>query len=197
MAFEPLTGTNRPRHSTRLIVRQNSAFSGFHYLVSDEAGVPSAELEWPFIGQARNDRLRWHGDDDRLGRVQIRIGASAWSIAYEHLTRGFVNDTRYLLMSPSEECCAMAELLHSPPVTRFRRGVMSLTTPVAGRLVRSGNWTRVRFDLVSGEHLIGRVSEAGWFSLKRELVADLPSAFSVVQRVFIVFLVLQLISAGA
>ena len=182
--------TAPPTATTRWHAQQVRVMDGYHFEVRNEAGLPVADIQWPALAQARNARLRWHGSDDRAGRPRLTINGQAWTIAFEYLDRGWMNDVRYELMSPDERSHASAEFRFAPG--KLRPGALSLSTPVAARFVRVG-WLRKRYELQGPAGRIGEIAEPRLITLRRQLVAELPATLSVPQQMFIVYLGCQLV----
>jgi len=171
-----------------LTICQRSALSGFHYEVVDPCGSVLAELVWPNFAQARNARLRWHQPGSADGDLKIRTPQGEYRIGFEYLTRGYVNDVRFLLLQ-GEDTLAMAEVLF--PKKGFRRHEIFLRQPRAGQLLRANRWARVRYLAEVGGKQIGSVEEPSWFSIKRRLRIDLPAAMPLPQQTFLAFLVIN------
>jgi hypothetical protein len=171
-----------------LTVCQRSAWSGFHYDVVDAQGAVLAELVWPTFAQARNARLKWHKSGSADGDLKIRTPQGEYRIGFEYLTRGYVNDVRFLLQQ-SEDTLAVADVLF--PKEGFRRHEIFMRQPQAGRLLRANRWARVRYLVeVDGEQ-VGSVEEPHWFSLKRRLQIRLPASEPLVHQTFLAFLVIN------
>jgi hypothetical protein len=168
-----------------LRIRQKSALSGFHYQAFDAHSDLLADLVWPNFAQAKNARLRWHPNDSPDGDVQIRMPQGLYRIGFEYLSRGFLNETRYTLHQGGDPL-AVADVV-SPP-SRSKRQEMHLRQPVAAQLKPAGRWGRVRYQLVQADRCLGTVEEPRWFSVKRELVVDLPSTLDVPAQLFIGFM---------
>ncbi len=191
-----MTAPDKPLQNdglTRLRIRQARWMDGYRFEVRDQAGQSVGEIIWPMLAQARNARLRPLGADDRAGRPVIRIGSADWTVAFDYLDRGWANDTRYQLMAPGERCAAEAEMRFARG--RIKAGVLSLTTPVAARFVRTG-WLKSSFELQTEAGCIGRIGEPRLFSLTRALVAELPSTLPTPAQLFVIFLACHLIQGN-
>jgi hypothetical protein len=171
-----------------LRIRQKSAFSGFHYQAFDAHSALLADLVWPNFAQAKNARLRWHPNDSPDGDVQIRMPQGLYRIGFEYLSRGFLNETRYSLHQGTEPL-AVAEVIS--PKDKLRRQEVHLRRPLAAQLQPAGRWGRVRYQLVQAGRCLGTVEEPRWFSVKRELVVNLPATFDVPTQLFIGFMTLN------
>ena len=171
-----------------LRIRQKSALSGFHYQAFDAQGALLADLVWPNFAQAKNARLRWHPDDSAEGDVQIRMPRGLYRIGFEYLSRGFLNETRYSLHQGAEPL-AVAEVI-SPP-DKLRRQEVHVRCPLTAQLKPAGRWGRVRYRLEQAGQCLGTVEEARWFSVKRELVVNLPATLDVPTQLFVGFMTIN------
>jgi hypothetical protein len=120
----------------------------------------------------------------------------AWPIGLEYLSRGFHDDTRYLLDGPyggrpgvadhqadgSRSILAMAER-HVAPGGPSRQHLV-LHQPFAGRFVRASGIPRIRWDVLQGGHRIGGVAERSALMLRRELIVDLPPTVDLPTQLF-------------
>ncbi len=169
-----------------MVLRQRSALSGFSYDAFDAQGSRVGEVLWPALAQARNARLKWHGANAAPGEVQLRHLGQRARVGWEFTRRGFSNDIRFLL-DEGQQTLAEAELLFAPDT--MERHEVFLRRPFAGRLQRANTWWRTRYQVFEGEELRGLVEERRVFSLKRELVVDLPPRWGGLLALFLFFLV--------
>jgi hypothetical protein len=171
-----------------LTICQRSAWWGFHYDVVDTGGCVLAELIWPNVVQARNARLKWHKSGSADGDLKISTLLGDYRIGFEYLTRGHVNDVRFLLQQ-GEDTLAVAEVLF--PREGIRRHQIFLRQPQAGRLLLANRWARVRYLVELDGEQVGSIEEPHWFSLKRRLQIRLPASEPLIQQTFLAFLVIN------
>jgi hypothetical protein len=171
-----------------LTLRQRSAFSGFHYQAFDAGHTLLADLVWPNFAQAKNARLRWHPQDSPDGDVQVRTSQGLYRIGFEFLSRGFHNQTRYILHQGGEPLAA-ADVIS--PTGKLQRQEAHLRHPLVAQIKPAGRWGRVRYQLEQAGKCIGTVEEPRWFSVKRELVANLPATLDVPTQLFIGFMTIN------
>lgn len=168
-----------------LLIRQRSPLHGFAYDAFDAQGLRVGRVDWPWVAQARNARLPWHGADSTPGEIALQYLGIAYRIGWEYTRRGFTNDLRFLLDGPDGRL-AMAEVLQMPGL---RRPQLFLREPFEARLVRGGTWLRRRYSVQAGEATLGVVEEPHAFSLSRQLVVDLPPDVPGCLLLFLFFLV--------
>ncbi len=179
-----------------LFGRQASMLAGYHYLVSDSAGHPIGELEWPNLAQARNASMKWHGNNREAGSVKIQYEGQSFFVEFEYLSRGWVNDTRYFLIARGQtEPHATAQLKFRP--TGKKRGLITLEHPLAAGIVRLSRWPRQRFSLEVDGREIGVIEDRKWLSLVREMSIDLPTYVDRPTQLFVFFLVCHLLQTQA
>ncbi|WP_291013151.1 hypothetical protein [Hydrogenophaga sp.] len=171
-----------------LRIRQKSPLSGFHYQAFDAQNALLADLVWPNFAQAKNARLRWYPNDSPDGDVQIRMPQGLYRIGFEYLSRGFLNETRYTLHQGAEPL-SVADVMS--PLGKLRRQEVHLRHPLAAQLKPAGRWGRVRYRLEQAGQCLGTVEEPRWFSVKRELVVNLPSTLDLPTRLFIGFMTIN------
>ncbi len=184
-----------------LMARQASMLNGFRFLVADMAGRPVGELNWPNMAQARNARLKWHGNDRDAGTVKIQCGAQLFLVEFEYLNRSWENDARYFLTTPSgattpaAPALATAKRVSTGGIKHASR--MLLESPVAAHLDRLSRWPRQRFALQANRQILGTIEETRWLSLVREVRVDLPAHFCLPTQLFVLFLALHLLQTQA
>lgn len=171
-----------------LTICQRSAWSGFHYDVVDAHGAVLAELVWPNFAQARNARLRWHKSGSADGDLKIRTPQGEYRIGFEYLTRGYVNDVRFLLQQ-GEHTLAVADVLF--PKEGVRPHEIFMRQPRPGRLLRANRWARARYLVELDGEQVGSIEEPHWLSLKRRLQIRLPTSEPLIQQTFLAFLVIN------
>jgi hypothetical protein len=169
-----------------MLLRQRSALSGFSYDAFDAQASRVGEVLWPTVAQARNARLKWHGVDATAGEIQLRHLGQRARVGWEYTRRGFTNDVRFLLDSDKGRL-AEAEVIFPPD--SGKRHEVYLRLPFEGRLQRANTWLRTRYQLFEGEQLLGVVQEPRAFTVKRELVVDVPPRFDGLMQLFFFFLV--------
>ena len=126
-------GHPQPISPPMLQLRQRSLLNGFAYDAYDELGERVGQVEWPWLAQARNARLPWHGTDSTPGEIALRYLGTTCRIGWEFTRRGYTSDLRFVLDGP-EGRLAMADLLHRPGL---RRPQLLLREPFEARLVRA------------------------------------------------------------
>lgn len=178
----------------RLTAHQTSLLDGYRFQVHDDQDRLVGRVDWPMMSQARNARLRWHGDDPAAGAVRITVDGQPWRMEFAFLDRGWVNDTRYILVGPDGEA-ASAE--HRFPRGRIGGGELRLVVPGPAVLVRRKRCPRQCFAFVQDQRELGRIEEPRALSLRRRLRADLPADWSVPVRIFALTLTLNAIVTSA
>lgn len=162
-----------------LMARQASALKPELLLLTDGEGRDVGRLELPPLPQAKNARLRWHGDDATRGAVKLECHGQRSVIEFEYLTREWVSVVRYSLMADGAPL-AVAEV-QGPRV--------QLTQPLPSSLVRTHRCWRSRFELRAADgSVVGRVEEPSLLSATRTLRAELPVTFPVPLQAFVLFL---------
>jgi hypothetical protein len=170
-----------------LHVRQRSASHGFAYDVRDDAGTVVGHLDWPWLAQARNARLKWHGDDARPGEIRVRVDGAEAHVGWTHLRRGTTNDVRFELTGPDGPR-AVLDVLVRP---RQRRHALEVRAPFAGAMLRDGRIGRARYLVQDGERTIGVVEEPRLFTWVRELRVELPASLDRDQQLFFAVMALH------
>lgn len=162
-----------------LVARQVSTFQPELLLLTDGDAREVGRIEVPPLPQARNARLRWHGDDVARGSVTLACFGQRSTIEFEYLTRAWASRVRFAVMREGVER-ASAEVEGRD---------VRLTSPTAMSLVRTHRFWRSRFAL-RGEDgaLVGRVEEPRVFASTRELRAELPSTLAVEVQALLLFL---------
>ena len=175
-----------------MLARQASALDGYHDRVEDTAGRPVGEVLWPMLAQARNARVRWHGQDGRgQGEVRIICGTRDCRVSFEYLDRGWVNDVRYRLLDGAITL-AVAELRFTPG--KISRGELRLLEPLTARLRPDGGWLRRRYLLQAEDgRELGRVEDRAWLMSVREMTLSLPATLEAPVQLFVFFLACQLL----
>lgn len=170
-----------------LHLRQRSLLNGFAYDAFDAQGVRVGQVEWPWLAQARNARLQWHGPDATPGEITLQYLGEAFRIGWEITRRGHTCDFRFLLDGAQGQL-AMAEVCHLPGL---RRPQLFLREPFAAQLVRGGSWLRRSYRVQADDRTLGMVAEPRAFSLSRHLVVDLPPTCPGSLQLFCFFLVVN------
>ena len=178
-----------------LRVCQMSIFKRPNVVAYDELGSVVGEMNWPVVGQARNARLKWHQPGSRAGEVEVVSAGSRYRIGLEYLSRGWQNDTRFILDGPYDDdgqtlgttsaTLAVADW-HVAPGGPSKQSLV-VHQPFAGRFERRSGLLRVRWEVLHGDLPIGTVSERSWFMLRREIIVDLPSRIDVPTQMFFFF----------
>ena len=168
-----------------MVVRQRSALSGFTYDAFDGSGNRIGEVKWPTMAQAKNARLKWHGEDSSKGEIQLRYLGQAARVAFEYTRRGFTNDIRFTLQR-NEVQAAVVDLIFPE---NLKRHEMYVRQPFEGRLVKDNTWAKTRYRLFEGDRQIGLIEERKLLTIKREMVVDLPKRFDGLTQLFFFFLV--------
>lgn len=171
-----------------LIARQRSPFSGFTYDLYDEAGHTIGELCWPDFAVARNARFKSLVPQSFTTSIRLTCQGQAYDVEFEYLSRDWNNDIRFLI-TVGGNVLASADGIKS--TKRFTRPSVTLTQPVAARLVRTSGPFSTRYALQASSQTLGVVFEKPGFRLRRELVAELPESLTLLVQCFIVFLVLN------
>jgi hypothetical protein len=170
--------------------------SGYHYVVTDPGGQAIGEVIWPQMAQARNARVRWHGQDGEAGAVKILCGPRTFFVEFEFLDRAWNNDTRFMLTTRGEDTPrASAELRF--PRQGLGPGQVTLHSPFEGRLMRKRRWWLHRFVVEVDGQAIGCIEERRWISLVRELTIDLPPRVELPTQLFLLFLSCHLLTRQA
>ena len=179
-----------------MLARQASALDGYHYLVEDTARRPVGEVLWPALAQARNARVRWHGQDGQgQGEVRIICGTRDCRVSFEYLDRGWVNDVRYRLLDGTTTL-AVAEMRFTPG--KVSRGELRLLEPLRALLRPDGGWLRRRYLLQAEDgRELGRVEDRAWLMRVREMTLSLPNTLEAPVQLFVFFLACQLLQTQA
>ena len=168
-----------------LVVKQRSALSGFSYEVFDGQGKLVGDVTWPTMAQAKNARLKWHGDDVAKGEIKLQYLGDHARVGFEYTRRGFTNDIRFTLEGTTVQVC-VADLIFPDGMEAHE---IYVRQPFEGRLFRANTWSRTRYRLFDGNVQVGVIEERKILTIKRELWVDLPARFDGLTQLFFFFLV--------
>ena len=162
-----------------LIARQASTLKPEVLLLTDRDGRDVGHIAMPALPQAKNARLRWHGDDVARGSVQLECHGQRALIEFEYLTREWTSAVRYSLVVDG-----------APVASADVKGPhVSLAASQPWSLVRTHRFWRSRFELRAADGAVaGRVEEPSVLASTRTLRAELPLTFSVPAQAFVLFL---------
>ena len=170
-----------------LHVRQRSATSVFAYDVRDGAGVVVGHLDWPWLAQARNARLKWHGDDASPGEIRVRVDGAEARIGWTYLRRGRMSDVRFELAGPDGPRAALEAMVRP----RRRRHVLEVRAPFEGEMLRAPRFGQARYLVQESGRTIGVVEEPRRFTWVRELRVDLPASLERDRQLFFAVMALN------
>lgn len=173
-----------------LHVRQRSATNGFAYDVRDDAGTVVGHLDWPWLAQARNARIKWHGDDARPGEIRVRVDGTEAHVGWTYLRRGTTSDLRFQLDGPDGPR-GVVDALARPGRRRLE---LVVRAPFEGSMVRAGRIGRARYLIQDPERTLGVVEEPRHFTWVRELRVDLPSSLERDRQLFFAVLALHVLT---
>jgi hypothetical protein len=166
--------------------KQHSLLSGFSYQIFDAANQQVGTVQWPLHPQAKNARLKIHNENSKLGNIKIEINAKSYDISFEYLSRDWNNDIRFSLYD-QQHLLGLADVIKS--AKRFTRPEIKIAQPFEGTIVRSGSLFAIRYEVKARGNAIGTIAQPKLFSLKRELLIDLPNSISPEFQLFMLFLV--------
>lgn len=173
--------------STMLHVRQRSAAHGFAYDVRDDAGAVVGHLDWPWLAQARNARLQWHGADASPGEIRVRVDGGEARIGWTYLRRATMSDVRFELTGPDGPRAVLDTIVRPG----LRRHALEVRAPFEGAMLRAGRFGRARYLVQDGGRTIGVVEEPRRLTWVRELRVDLPASLDRDRQLFFAVMALH------
>jgi hypothetical protein len=161
-----------PHLSGPLQMVQSSTFHAFRYDFFNADDERVGGFEFAAFAQATNARLKLHPEGSTAGDIHLAFG-QPYRVAFEYLSRGWVNDIRYRLVQDGGAVLASLDIEF---VEGERLPQIRLRLPVEGRLERSGSFIRRVFTLHAepGGAPLVTVSENRAWQVKRafDIVGD-------------------------
>jgi hypothetical protein len=168
------------------IAKQRSAFSGFAYNFLDASGQQIGSLCWPDFSVATNARFKNLVPEALSTQIEIKHAGQGYKIAFEYLTRDWVNDIAFFLKQ-GDMVLASAKVIGSKK--RFERNSILMTQPFEAQVLRRGNLFSARYEIKQRGSMVGSIAEKTVLLFKRELVIDLPETINAPIQFFMLFLV--------
>ncbi len=162
-----------------MLLMTQPSISQFSFL--DATRTQVGTLTIPDVAVATNARLKnlvpkgWSKD------TQFTVDGGQYSLEFEYLNRGWVNDLEYRLKHGET-------LVAASTFQAKRRAKLMLEHPFQAELVNKGGLFAARFEVVADGARIGAVFERG-FSVTRRLWIDLPDAVPRPVQCFVAYLV--------
>lgn len=150
-----------------LVLRQQSMWWAFRYLLFDGQGRQVGRIDWPQTLQRTPQR-----GARAPGWLTITLRGRTLRVDQPLLQRKWVSDRRFVLGGDAGELACL-DVRHAGG----REGPqLALVAPVRGRLRREPDRWRWRYAIELDDGRRGSIAEPHWLSLRRELWVTLPRA---------------------
>lgn len=160
-----------------IVLRQKSILNGFAYEVVNGHSEVVGEFEYPWYAQPKNARVQVYKAGSSDGDILLRLAGSTWRIRFEYLNRDYVCDYRYSLETMDGLYQAEADVLALGRSSWQRR--VNFNSFGGSSLGASDRFLQKKFVITDRQNMRrGEIREKSAFSLRRELVIDVPSVKS-------------------
>lgn len=167
-----------------LTLRQKSAWNGFDFEFVNATGTVVGNLAFANVAQAKNARLAFHPKGSTDGDCKIVLGTQHLLFRFEYSRRGFINDVRYTLETPTADTLCTADVVFESG-NRYPTLHMSQPLPLAV-LPSTAFWVK-RFPIVDASGAeAGAVQEPRSLALRFAYGMHLPGASQQVQAFLLV-----------